>query len=104
MEETESIVTFSERAREEIDHFLNSNQVPADYKVRIGIRGGGCGGMSYIIGFDMKRPEDLEYTFGDLQFLIDKRHSMYILGMHIDFREDEDESGFVFINPQKTVQ
>jgi iron-sulfur cluster assembly protein len=71
---------------------------PDEYGLRIGVRGGGCGGASFFLGFDKAKAGDDTYMADDLLVFIEKKHVMYILGLEIDFEEGE-ESGFVFNNP-----
>lgn len=84
---------------------LEGESVPAHFCLRVGVRDGGpaCANVSYLLGFDQKREHDLEYEVDGLRVLIDRKHSMYVLGMEIDWYEDETQRGFVFNNPsQKT--
>lgn len=104
MPQTETApLTITDRALSAILEVVEAQKVPEDYALRIGMRGGGCGGMSYLLGFDQKKEEDMEYVYGPLQVLIDRRHSMYVLGMEIDWHEDEHQRGFVFNNPREKV-
>ena len=89
----------TEKARQAIVEVIESQKVPENYYLRVGMRGGGCGGMSYLLGFDEKRENDLRYEVEGLTVLIDRSHSMYVLGMEIDWHEDEHQRGFVFNNP-----
>jgi iron-sulfur cluster assembly protein len=75
------------------------NVPPDDYGLRVGVKGGGgCGGASFILGFDKAKAGDEAYMAEDLLVFIEKKHVMYVLGLEIDFEEGE-ESGFVFNNP-----
>lgn len=73
--------------------------VKPEFGLRIGIRGGGCGVSDYLLGFDAKQEADDEYFVDGLRIFIDKRHSLHVLGMEIDWHEDEHQKGFVFLNP-----
>ena len=94
-----SPLSFTPEALNRITIALSSSGVPKDWKVRVGIRGGGCGVMGYILGFDEQKETDAMYNVQNLEVIVDKRHSMYILGMLIDYHEDEHQAGFVFNNP-----
>ncbi|HYG18691.1 MAG TPA: iron-sulfur cluster biosynthesis family protein [Ohtaekwangia sp.] len=89
-------VTISERAAEEIRKIMETKNIPADYGLRVGIRGGGCGGASMIIGFDKKKSTDLEYRIDDITVYVEKGHTMYVIGKQVDFVEGEAGRGFVF--------
>lgn len=96
---TPAVLTITPKAAIAIRKVIDQEKVPAGYALRVGIRGGGCGTMGYILGFDKQTLEDQAYEIDGFQVIIDKRHSMYILGMEIDWHEDEHQRGFVFNNP-----
>lgn len=92
-------VTISAKAAEEIRKIMQTKNIPADYALRVGVRGGGCSGVSLIIGFDKKKESDLAYEIEGIPVLVDKKHTMYIMGKQVDFHESEDARGFMFIDP-----
>lgn len=95
-------VSITPKAVSEIQEILNNKNIPSDYGLRIGISGGGgCGGMSFILGFDQKKEGDLEYMVEDITVYIEKKHTMYLLGMKVDFYEGADARGFTFIKPEQ---
>lgn len=91
-------ITISAKAAAEIRKIMQTKSIPADYALRVGIRGGGCGGVSLIIGFDKKKATDLSYTVEDIPVLVDKKHTMYIIGKEVDFYEGVDARGFMFVD------
>jgi iron-sulfur cluster assembly protein len=93
-------VTISARAVEEIRKIMQTKNIPADYGLRIGIRGGGCSGVSLIIGFDKRKETDLVYSIADITVYVDKKHTMYIIGKEVDFYEGADARGFMFVDPK----
>jgi len=93
-------VTISPRAAEEIRKILKTKNIPREYGLRVGVKGGGCGGVSMLIGFDKKKETDLSYTIGDIPVYVDKKHTMYVIGKEIDFYEGEDTRGFMFVDPK----
>lgn len=92
-------VTLSDRAVEEIRKIMTTKNIPADYGLRVGVKGGGCG-VSLLIGFDKKKNSDLAYFIADIPVYIDKKHTMYIIGKEVDFFEGEESRGFVFKDSQ----
>ncbi|RAV99476.1 iron-sulfur cluster assembly accessory protein [Pseudochryseolinea flava] len=90
-------VTISQRAAEEIRKIMTSKNIPADYGLRVGVRGGGCG-VTLIIGFDKKTEKDLAYIIDGIPVYLDKRHTMYIIGKEVDFYEGADSRGFMFVD------
>jgi iron-sulfur cluster assembly protein len=85
------------RAAEEVRKIMQTKNIPADYGLRVGVRGGGgCGGAQLIIGFDKKKEADLAYTIEGIPVYVDKKHTMYIIGKQVDFYEGADARGFMF--------
>ena len=90
-------VTISEKAATEIRKIMESKNIPENYSLRVGVRGGGCGGVSLMIGFDKKKDSDLSYSIDGIPVLVDKKHTMYIIGKEVDFYEGADARGFMFV-------
>ncbi|HEY3405678.1 MAG TPA: iron-sulfur cluster biosynthesis family protein [Ohtaekwangia sp.] len=93
-------VSISDRAVTEIRKIMATKNIPAEYGLRVGVKGGGCG-VSLIIGFDKKNDSDMAYTISDIPVYIDKKHTMYIIGKQVDFFDGEEGRGFMFVDPQK---
>lgn len=90
-------VALSGRACEQIRHIMKTKGIPADYGLRIGIRGGGCGSaMSLIIGFDRQRDNDFSYLVDGINVFVDKKHTLYVIGKEVDFVDDAEGRGFIF--------
>ena len=98
-------VKLSTKAIVEVRNIMLNKNIPKEYGLRIGMKGGGgCGaGMSYLIGFDKKKDADLEYLEEDIPIYIEKKHMMYLIGLEVDFHEGADARGFAFIkaDPQE---
>jgi iron-sulfur cluster assembly protein len=92
-------VSISARAAGEIRKIMETKNIPEGYGLRIGIKGGGCGGASLILGFDKKKDNDLEYVTQDIQVFVDKKHTLYVMGKEVDFLENAETRGFMFIDP-----
>jgi len=90
-------IRLTARAAEEVRKIMQTKNIPGDYALRVGIRGGGCGGVSLIIGFDKKKSNDLAYNEEGIEMLIDKKHTMYLLGKQVDFYDGADARGFMFV-------
>lgn len=76
--------------------------VPVDYALRVGVKGGGCSGFSYMLGFDEQKEKDTLYNYEGIRVLMDKAHALYLIGMEIDWHEGLNNRGFVFNNPNAT--
>lgn len=95
-------VTLSSKAAREVKKIMGTKNIPAEYGLRIGIRGGGgCGGAKLIIGFDKKKESDLSYVMEGIPVYVDKKHTMYVIGKEVDFYEGDDARGFVFAEQDK---
>lgn len=92
-------VLLTPRAADEVRTIMNTKQIPEGYGLRIGVRGGGCSGMSYILGFDRKREHDATFDFDGITLYIDKRHGLYLMGTTIDYHDGLNARGFTFDNP-----
>ena len=98
----ESPISLTESAVNEIRNIISEKQIPADYGLRVGVKGGGCSGMSCILGFDLQKENDNVYQVGDIQIIMEKSHGMYLAGMEIDFVDGLNNRGFSFNNPNAT--
>ena len=92
-------VNITEQAQAEIKNIIATKNIPEDYQLRVGVKGGGCGGMSYALGFDKPKSEDQQFEISGIPVLIEKRHLMFLMGMQIDFFEGDEARGFTFVNP-----
>lgn len=91
-------VTFTEGAIRKLEEIRTSNENVAPY-LRVGVKGGGCSGLSYMLAFDDKTEKDDEYLISDIPVIMEKVHVMYVLGMEIDYEHGLNSRGFVFNNP-----
>lgn len=89
-------VTISEKAAVEIRKIMQTKNIPEGYSLRVGIKGGGCGGVALLIGFDKQKATDLAYTIEGIPVVVDKKHTMYIIGKEVDFYDGADARGFMF--------
>ncbi|HAA14011.1 MAG TPA: iron-sulfur cluster assembly accessory protein [Cytophagales bacterium] len=92
-------VTITPKAWEEVKHIVEKKNIPEEYGLRIGIKGAGCSGMSFLLGFDKKQPTDMEFSQDGYPIYIAKKDTMYLLGLQVDFYEGADARGFTFVNP-----
>jgi len=92
-------LTLTNSAVTQLKRIMGEQKVPDDHGVRVGVKGGGCSGFSYILGFDQKKEIDNEYTINGMRVFMEKSHAMYLLGMEIDWLEGLNNRGFTFTNP-----
>ncbi|AXI99646.1 iron-sulfur cluster assembly protein [Cyclonatronum proteinivorum] len=94
------VVTITDRAARQIHKLMAQGENEGKPFLRIGVKGGGCSGLSYIIDFDEAGEMDTQSTIMDIPVVIDKRQAMYLYGTVLDFKDGLDARGFVFENPQ----
>ncbi|MBX2927244.1 MAG: iron-sulfur cluster assembly accessory protein [Saprospiraceae bacterium] len=92
-------VTLTEGAIQELNRIKEAQNIPDNYGLRIGVKGGGCSGFTYILGFDEVKEGDEFFNISGLKVLMQKAHAIYLLGMEIDWVEGLSNRGFSFNNP-----
>ncbi len=95
-------VQLSDSALREIKDLLQKGNYPAGYGLRLGVKGGGCAGFSYILDFDKANANDKMYEAADIRIFIDPAQEIYLYGCKIDFKSGLDNRGFIFENPNAT--
>ena len=71
--------------------------------LRVGVKGGGCSGMTYILGFDHKEENDREFEIQGISCIMNKAHEMYLYGMEVDWQDGLNNRGFTFRNPNAST-
>jgi iron-sulfur cluster assembly accessory protein len=94
-----SPLSFTAKAIEEIDRLMQAPEFDKTKLLRVGVKGGGCSGMTYILGFDHKQDNDDVHETEGLKFLLNRSHSIYLMGMEIDWQDGLNARGFSFSNP-----
>ncbi len=94
-------ITITEKAIEHIRIALEKEGIAPDQGgLRLGVQGGGCSGLSYVIKFDTQpRERDRIFTYGDVRVFVDPKSFIYLHGMTLDWQETLMQRGFVFSNP-----
>ena len=67
--------------------------------LRVGVKGGGCSGLSYFMDFDQRKERDNEFDFEGLKVFVDPKSLLYLKGTTLDYVDTLQEKGFRFINP-----
>ena len=97
------VVTITSRAAQEIRKIKADNSVPETHALRLGVKGGGCSGMSYVLAFDETPKErDTVYQMEGLTVYVDPKSQFYLSGTVLDFSGGLNGKGFVFNNPNAT--
>src|SRR3954465_12652135 len=99
----QSPIRFTEGALNELRRLMNDPTFDASQKLRIGVKGGGCSGLSYVLGFDQPKDKDHYYELDGISFVIDGSQELYLYGMEIDFQGGLNSRGFTFNNPNASA-
>ncbi|MEW6543808.1 MAG: iron-sulfur cluster assembly accessory protein [Nitrospirota bacterium] len=98
------VITLSEAALKEVKRLMNIQGV-TEGGLRVGVKGGGCSGLSYTINFDDRIGQhDTVYEFDGVKIIVDAKSAIYLQGTQLDFHKDLMGGAFKFVNPnaQKT--
>lgn len=96
---TTAPVTFTENAVAEIKRLMAEPGFDPAKNLRVGVKGGGCSGMTYILDFDMRTEKDDSFEVDGIVCLIDKSHAIYLTGMQVEWEGGLNSRGFTFKNP-----
>jgi iron-sulfur cluster assembly accessory protein len=94
-----SPVSLTEGAVTEIRRLMNEEGFDTTQYLRIGVKGGGCSGMTYVLGFDHIEAEDEKFEIGGVVCIMNKSHKLYLYGMEVDWQGGLNSRGFTFSNP-----
>ena len=93
-------ITISPKAGAKLKSILEAEKKdPAAIGLRLGVQGGGCSGLTYMMDFDTKRDTDRVFTLDGVQVFVDPRSIMYMSGTVLDYSEGLMGSGFAIKNP-----
>ena len=99
---SEQVIRLSDNAANRIKEIMSKADNTA-IGVRVGVKSGGCAGMSYMMEYakEVKKNEEVIEDKG-VKVFIDANAVMYLLGTEMDYKKDKFSSQFVFINPNET--
>lgn len=94
-------VTLTEKAAGEIKRVMSEQKLPESSVLRVGVAAGGCSGFQYSLGFDTtmdSTKDQMSEQFG-IKVVVDKKSSLYLDGTTLDFKDELNQRGFKFDNP-----
>jgi iron-sulfur cluster assembly protein len=94
-------IQLTDKAAAQVRRLREENNIPETHGLRLSVKGGGCSGLSYVLGFDEKATEkDAVMELNGLRVFVDQKSLFYISGTVLDFSDGLNGKGFVFNNPQ----
>jgi iron-sulfur cluster assembly protein len=96
------MITVSEKALHHVVNLMmESGITPNSHHLRVGVKGGGCSGLSYVMDFDDKiEPTDETIEIdGGLKVVIDRKSVLYLYGTELDYSDGLNGKGFQWGNP-----
>ena len=94
--------TLSDKAAEKIKVLLLEEKKGDEYGLRIGVRGGGCSGYSYTMGFDTMAEGDKTYENNGAKVYVDAKSLVFVAGSELEYSEGLQDAGFTVRNPNAT--
>ena len=103
LETLEQQIKITDRAALEIKRVMSENKIPEASGLRMGVKGGGCSGFTYVLGFD-ERSADTDKIFeaSGVRVFVDERSLPYLQGILLDYQDGLSGKGFTFDNPNAT--
>ena len=92
-------VTLTATAIAELKRLMNEPAFNKEQLLRVGVKGGGCSGLSYVLGFDTPTPDDDQFEIDGISCIMNRSHGLYLMGMEIDWQDGLNSRGFTFSNP-----
>lgn len=94
------MITVTEKAKEKLSTLrLDGNHSDSAF-VRVGVAGGGCSGLTYVLDFDNDlKPDDKIFEDKGVKLVCDKKSFLYLIGTQLEFTDGLNGKGFVFNNP-----
>ena len=97
-------VVLTETAAREIRTIIQQQELDvAKVRLRVGVKGGGCSGFSYVLDLtESHRDSDEEFEQHGIKVICDPKSNIYLEGTQLDFKDEIMGRGFVFNNPNAT--
>lgn len=96
-------IGMTEKAAEQVHKLRAENNIPSTHGLRLGVKGGGCSGLSYVLAFDEKvREDDNVLEIRGIRVFIDPKSLFHLSGTVLDYSDGLSGRGFVFNNPHAT--
>lgn len=98
--DTSSSINITEKAAKQVLQVMKENNIPENYALRVSVKGGGCSGFTYNLGFDGDEKDgDTIINNDGFNIVVDGKSLFYLTGMELDFSDGLNGKGFIFNNP-----
>jgi iron-sulfur cluster assembly accessory protein len=94
------LVKLTDPARDQVRKLIAEEHQGAG--LRLAIKGGGCSGLTYVLDFTEEREGDTVLEFEGFQLYLDRKSTIYLSGITLDYQAGLQGRGFVFQNPMAT--
>lgn len=91
------LIELTEKAKDHVLELIKKEE--AGKGLRLGVKGGGCSGLSYSITFDEQKERDNILNFEGFEVLLDPKSAVYLKGIVLDYDDSLEGKGFIFVNP-----
>ncbi len=93
-------LALTEAAIKQVKQLKQAQNLGEEVFLRMGVRGGGCSGMSYSLEFDTEKgPNDKEFDIDGVKVVCDRKSYLYLNGTTLDYVKQGLTAGFTFVNP-----
>ena len=91
------LIDVTDKAQQHVLELIEKEE--AGKGLRLGVKGGGCSGLSYSITFDNEKERDNIVDFEGFKVLLDPKSAVYLKGITLDYDDSLEGKGFIFVNP-----
>jgi iron-sulfur cluster assembly protein len=92
-------ISLTQRAARRVNEIIEAQGLDAGHGVRLGVKSGGCSGLSYVLEIDRPADSDRVYDSHGVPIFCDPKSYLYLNGTEVDFSSDLLNGGFQFTNP-----
>jgi iron-sulfur cluster assembly protein len=94
------MITVTPKAATEIKKIMEQENLGEGVALRVGVKGGGCSGLSYVLNVEKEpRPDDNVFEINGIRIFLDSKSALYLKGTELDFSDGLNGTGFSFNNP-----
>lgn len=98
-----SEIDITVKALKQVERIKEENNIPKEHALRVGVKGGGCSGLTYQLGFDSEiKDGDTVVEKNGMKIVVDGKSLFYLSGTVLDFSDGLNGKGFIFNNPNAT--